>query len=230
MLPLLTLDIGTWLDTTFFDFDYAVFELIKQLHGSVTTALANFFTFFGDEMFVIPVLVIGIILCFFKKTRKYGFAIFISIIIGTLVTNVVLKPLVFRARPYITLAGDSDFMAWYSRVGALTESDRSFPSGHTTGAFEIAISLALCLRSDGKKWWSTLPVVVAVLTGLSRIYLMVHYPTDVLGGVIAGIVAGVLGYLIAKAIMKSLEKGSNKLARGLNDLDAAQWFKKSKQK
>lgn len=225
MLPLLTLDAGTWLDQTFHGFDYAIFEFFHSIQSGFMTALANFFTFFGDEMFVIPVLVIGIILCFFKKTRKYGFAIFISIVIGTLITNVVLKPLVFRARPYITMA-DDPFFTWYQNVGGLTESDRSFPSGHTTGAFEIAISLALCLKSDGKKAWSILPVVVAVMTGLSRIYLMVHYPTDVIGGVIAGLVAGVLGYFIAKAIMKSLEKGSNKLARGLNDLDAAQLLRK----
>lgn len=225
MFPMLTLDIGTWLDTTFHGFDYAIFEFFHTIQSDVMTAIANFFTFFGDEMFIIPVLVIGIILCFFKKTRKYGFAIFIAIIIGTLITNVVLKPLVFRARPYVTLADDL-FFSWYQNVGGLTESDRSFPSGHTTGAFEIALSLALCLRSDGKKGWSVLPVIVAVLTGLSRIYLMVHYPTDVLGGVIAGVIAGVLGYLIAKAIMKSLEKGSNKLARGLNNLDAAQLFRK----
>lgn len=225
MFPMLTLDIGTWLDTTFHGFDYAIFEFFHTIQSDVMTAIANFFTFFGDEMFIIPVLVIGIILCFFKKTRKYGFAIFIAIIIGTLITNVVLKPLVFRARPYVTLA-DDPFFSWYQNVGGLTESDRSFPSGHTTGAFEIALSLALCLRSDGKKGWSVLPVIVAVLTGLSRIYLMVHYPTDVLGGVIAGVIAGVLGYLIAKAIMKSLEKGSNKLARGLNNLDAAQLFRK----
>ena len=99
MYQFLTLDMGTWIDSTFHSFDYSVFEFFHSIQSSVMTAIANFFTCFGDEFFIIPMLVLGLVLCLFKKTRKYGFAVFISILIGTLITNVILKPLVFRARP-----------------------------------------------------------------------------------------------------------------------------------
>ena len=163
----------------------------------------------GDEGFVIPIAVLGLVLCLFKKTRKYGFAIVFAIMIGTLVTNIVVKPMVLRIRPYNTLQNApiwEEYKQWYMVAGAFSESDYSFPSGHTTAAFEMAVAVALCMRSDGKKGLSWLLPVIAIGTMGSRIYLMVHYPTDVIGGVLVGTCAGVLGYLISKALCKLFEK------------------------
>ena len=181
----------------FAGFDHAIFEFFGGLQTTWMNYVAQFFTCFGDQIFIISMAVFAVFLWSFKKTRKVGMAIFWAIVVGTLITNVVAKPLFARARPYVTLADDPAYMAWYQFAGAFTESDKSFPSGHTTGAFEIAIALLLTLN---KKYSWAFPVI-AFLTGCSRIYLMVHFPTDVIGGFIVGVISGILGYFIMKKIM-----------------------------
>lgn len=196
--------IGQWLDRTFYKLDYAIFTAFSKLHNAVLTGFFNLYTHLGDTEFAIPMLVLGLILSFFKKTRKYGLTLFFAIIIGTLFTNVVLKNVCGRARPYVTLAGDENFMNWYTRVGANVESDNSFPSGHTTCAFEIAAALFLTVKNKKINW---IFPVYAVLIMCSRIYLMVHYPTDVFVGVFVGIAAGAIGYVITKKML-----GNEKIA------------------
>ena len=201
--------IGDKIDSAFYGFDIAIYRIFGAIQNGFLTQVAKAFTAFGDENFVIPLAVFGIVLCFFKKTRKYGFALIFAIAIGTIVTNVVVKPMVLRIRPYNTLQNApiwGEYSKWYTAAGAFSESDYSFPSGHTTAAFEIAISLALCFRSEGKKAISWLFPIIAVLTMCSRVYLMVHYPTDVIGGFIVGTCAGVLGFLLSKAVCALFEK------------------------
>ena len=79
-------------------------------------------------------------------------------------------------------------------MGSFTDSDKSFPSGHTTAAFATMVPVFLL----GRKRWSWLALVFGVLMGLSRIYLVVHYPSDVLSGLVVGSIAGVIGTLIAQ--------------------------------
>lgn len=212
--------LGGAIDKAFYGFDMWVYHIFGSLQNGFFTQLAKIFTAFGDEGFVIPVAVFGLILCFFKKTRKYGFALVFAIMIGTLVTNIVVKPAVLRIRPYNTLQNMpiwNEYKVWYETAGAFSESDYSFPSGHTTAAFEMAIALFLCFRStakelaaEGKKTVmgkiAFVFPIVAICTMGSRIYLMVHYPTDVLAGLIVGSLAGVCGYLISKALCKLFEK------------------------
>lgn len=207
--------IGKWLDRTFYSLDYAIFTAFSKLQNDALTAFFNAFTHLGDTEFAIPMLALGLILSFFKKTRKYGITLFLAILIGTLFTNVVLKNLCGRARPYVTLAGDTDFMSWYSRAGMNIESDNSFPSGHTTCAFEIATALFLSFKNKKAGW---LVYIYAVLIMCSRIYLMVHYPTDVFVGVIVGTVAGIIGYAVCKKLLS---------IKAVSEFDLAAKLKKS---
>lgn len=215
MSPIL-LTVGDSIDKAFYAFDMWVFHFFGSMQCDFLTYVAKFFTSFGDEAFTIPIVVLSIVLCFFKRTRKYGFAMLFAIIIGTLITNVAVKPTVLRIRPYNTLQENADYWSWYIGAGALSESDYSFPSGHTTAAVEVAFALFLCFRSDKKKIAWLFPCIALCTMG-SRVYLMVHYATDVLGGLIVGVVSALIGYALMKLVMK---------IKVLEKIDAEKLFKK----
>ena len=219
---LLAATLGEKINEIFYGFDMWFFHFFGSMQNGFFTFISKFFTILGDEAFVIPIAVLGLVLCCFKKTRKYGFALVFAIIIGTLVTNVVVKPMALRIRPYNTLQGNADYWKWYVGAGQLSESDYSFPSGHTTAAFEMAVSLALVFRSEGKKKLAVILPIIAVFTMCSRVYLMVHYATDVLCGCIVGTIAGVCGYYLAVLVCKVFEK--NKF---LDGIDVDKLFRKS---
>lgn len=218
--------LGDKIDSAFYGFDMWAYSFFGALQNGFFTAVAKVFTAFGDEAFVIPMVIFGIVLCFFKKTRKFGFALIFAIAIGTIVTNVVVKPMALRIRPYNTLQNTdmwAKYSVWYKAVGSLSEGDYSFPSGHTTAAFEIAIATALCFRSEGKKGLSFIPPIIALGTMGSRVYLMVHYATDVIGGLVVGTCAGVIAFFLSKLVCKGFEK-----VKFLDSIDAAKLFKKIK--
>lgn len=199
------------LNTAFYEFDVAVYNLICGMQSEFMNVIMKFFTFFGGIEFVVPAGVFALILCFFKKTRRYGAAVLTSILLAALVVNVTLKPLVARPRPYVGLV-DTDFwqtyLGYYEFAGRPVESDMSFPSGHTNSACAIFFGLLPAMWREKKKWayWlAPMPFMVA----MSRIYLAVHYPSDVLGGFIVGticaMVGGFLGVWIAERINRASE-------------------------
>ena len=229
--------VGDKIDPLFRNFDMWVYQIFGSIQNDVLTAIAKVFTALGDENFVIPVAVLGVVLCFFKRTRKYGFALIFAIAIGTLVTNVVVKPAFLRIRPYNTLQTLpklwKDYSVWYKAAGSLSESDYSFPSGHTTAAFEMAVAMFLAFRSTAREQKNEpeggstvmgkiafLLPIIALLTMASRVYLMVHYPTDVIAGLIVGSVAGLLGFLLSKGVCALFEKTP------LDKIDLERVFKK----
>ena len=201
------------MDFSIFDsFDMSVFTFFgEQIQNATMNIVANFITFFGGSEFVMPMAVLGLVLSFFKRTRKFGMAVLFAVLVGTLLTNVIFKPMFDRPRPYVYYAENPLFMSWYEFAGAHVESDKSFPSGHTTAAFEIGVALFLVLN----KKYSWIFPVFSVLVGLSRIYLMVHYVTDVLGGVLIGTFAGIMGYVIMTALMKNAKIAEFDLAEKL---------------
>lgn len=116
MFSPILLTIGDNIDKAFYAFDLWVFRFFGSMQCGFLTGVAKFFTAFGDENFTIPIVVLSVVLCFFKRTRKYGFSILFAVIIGTLITNVIAKPMVLRIRPYNTLQQNADYWSWY--IGA----------------------------------------------------------------------------------------------------------------
>ncbi len=190
-----------FLNSSFAGFDHAImsfFHLLAETCGVILTPIFKLITLLGEEG--ILMILLGVGLLFFKKTRKAGFCVLAAVIIGWLVVNISIKPLVARPRPYVS--GVEDYYNWWLAAGGPVMSEYSFPSGHSNIVACALTALALAL---GKKW--ILPcAVVTLLVGMSRVYLMVHYPTDVIGGFITGIIAGVLGWLIVRSIYGAIDK------------------------
>lgn len=139
----------------------------------------------------------GAILCaigllIFKKTRWAGVAVVIACVLDVLIVNVILKLSVNRARPWQTYP-DLGFQEFHRSISVREPTDSSFPSGHTAALFAAAVALVMYYKVKG------LPALgVALLVALSRIYLCMHYPSDVLGGIVIGSACGVAGYFLMK--------------------------------
>lgn len=221
MINFMTATIGEKIDSFCYPFDIKVFEFFGKMQNEFLTVLAKFFTNFGDEKFVIMVTFLGLILCLFKKTRKYGFAIVCAAVVGTFITNIVLKPMVLRVRPYNTLQDNIDYVKWYLGAGALSESDYCFPSGHTTGAFELAVATGLMLRKNNHKKVAWIPTAIAFCVMGSRVYLMVHYASDVLAACCVGVFAGFVGYFASKLACNICSK-----IKFIDNIDLEKLFKK----
>lgn len=136
-------------------------------------------------------ILVAVALLFFPKYRKVGLGMGAALILGVLVCNVTMKPLFARIRPY-----DYQLEHYGKTIELLisAQHDFSFPSGHTLASFEAATVLAIHNRKVG------IPaLILACLIAFSRLYLYVHYPTDVLFAVAMGIGFGFLGnFLVQK--------------------------------
>lgn len=136
-------------------------------------------------------IVIGLGLLCSKKYRRAGIAVFIGLAFSLLVGNGILKHLAMRVRPCI------DYPWMPMLVQAPPASDFSFPSGHTFGSFAAAAAL---FRGVKRKWgFAALGLAAGI--GFSRIYLFMHYPSDVFTGAALGIFfGGTAWYLAGKLI------------------------------
>jgi len=137
-------------------------------------------------------IAIALILLLIPKYRRIGLAMGIALLTGLLLCNIIMKPAIARIRPY-------DYeLAHFGKTIALlipAQHDFSFPSGHTLASFEAATVLFLHSKKIGAG-----ALIVASLIAFSRLYLYVHYPTDVLFSVAMGIGIGFFGRFLAQKI------------------------------
>ena len=122
----------------------------------------------------------------------------LALIMGLLLCNLTLKPLVARIRPY-----DYQLAFFQKNIPLLIEAqhDFSFPSGHTIASFEAAVALTLHHKKLG-----IAAIVLAVLIAFSRLYLYVHYPTDVLAGMVVGVVSALSSFYIVKLVSRKFQR------------------------
>ncbi len=180
-----------WINSVFESFDLSITLAIHNIFYPIKAFSSPFFDLISlmgkGGIFLI---VLSVVLIYFKKTRRVGTAMLLAISVGFLFTNCCLKLLVARARPY-TDESSIYYQLWLL-VGQRTESDNSFPSGHTTAAFDTMTALFL----TGRKKTSWMGFIFAFLMAIARIYLVVHFPSDCLAGMIVGIAAGCIGAFI----------------------------------
>ena len=160
----------------------------EHLRTAWLTPVMTFLSFLGNSGLIWVVL--GAALLIFRKTRWAGLCVLLSLLLGFLVNNLLLKNLVREVRPFHAVPG-------LIPLGTLP-TDWSFPSGHACASFAAAAAMALTFGKKGA--WC---FVLAALIALSRVYVGVHYPSDVLAGALVGTLAAV-----------AVCRGLNRLRRG----------------
>lgn len=161
-----------------------ILDWIQELRTPAGDVIMPLITRLGDGG-MIWILLTAVFLLI-PKTRKTGAVLAAALCIDLLLCNVLLKNLVARTRPF-----DRNPMV---ELLIARPGDFSFPSGHTAASFAAAAALYF---SGESRWWKPV-LAAAVLTAVSRLYLYVHYPTDVLGGIAVGVLSGYLGYCLVK--------------------------------
>ena len=171
-------------------FDLPILEWIQDnLQSGLMDTIMPIITAFGNGG--IFWIACAVLLMFIPKTRRIGFGMGFALAMGLLICNIILKPGVARIRPYDlqeTLGVTIDLLIKRSH-------DFSFPSGHTIASFEACTVMML-----GSKKLGIPATLLAILIAFSRLYLYVHYPTDVIFSIFAGILIAIIGNLIAKKI------------------------------
>lgn len=207
-------------------FDFGILDFIqKYTTGPIWDKVWPIVTIFGDAG--IFWIIIAVVLLIFPKTRKIGLGMGIAMVIGVLVCNVWLKNAVERCRPFLDMMVDKHDAAnvvsgWFSQFhdgvafpqwiaqfhdaavlaknnGLLVAAptDFAFPSGHTIASFEACTVLLIHDKRMG------IPAtILAFLIAFSRMYLFVHYPTDVIFSFFAGILFALIACAIVAIIYK----------------------------
>mgnify|MGYP002598490673 CR=1 FL=1 len=171
-------------------------DWLQTLHSPIVDKMMLGITHLGDAG--IFWIVLAVILLLIPKTRKSGLIVAAALCIDVIVCNGILKNLFARTRPFDVNEA--------VQLLITAPKDFSFPSGHTAASFAAVAALYFA----GK-----VSLVLAVLIAFSRMYLYVHYPTDILGGVLVGLGAGAAGYYLVITLQERIgrrkKNGSDEL-------------------
>ncbi|NFL87163.1 phosphatase PAP2 family protein [Clostridium botulinum] len=174
-------------------FDNKILEFIRiNLHTPMMDKIVPIVTSLGNMGLIW--IVIGLAFIANKKYRKYGFIMLCTLCIGALIGDGIIKPIVARARPF----------NFVENIQLLIKAPTSysFPSGHTMSSFAAATIIYIANKKMGIGAF-----LLAALIGFSRMYLYVHYPSDVLVGCVLGIT---LSTCVYKIISPKYDKKFNK--------------------
>ncbi len=171
----------------FLQLDGQILLWIQELRTSWLTAFFTTVTHLGDGGILWIILTVALLIP--KKTRKVGITMAIALALTFVTVNLVLKPVIARTRPYEVVEG--------LRLLVDPAHDYSFPSGHSSSSMAAAAGMLGALpRKMRPVGWCA--VILAVLICISRLYIGIHYPTDVLCGATIGIIDGVAGCAVVK--------------------------------
>ena len=195
-----------WLNSFFAGYDHLFLKLMHGLEhtlGFVLTPLMKLVTLLGEKGLIFFLLALIFLLC--ADRRDLGVCIFGAVCCGALITNILLKDNVARLRPF---EASYEYAEWWFNVGSPAEDGFSFPSGHVTAC---AAGMTAITLMRGKKWLVP-SVIIVLIMGISRNYLMAHYPSDVLFAAIIGVFSGFVAWFITQLIFRFLRRNRRKPA------------------
>lgn len=161
-------------------------QTLQQLHHPILDRVMIFVTTLGNAGWFF--ILLGVVLLCMKRTRKAGIHVLVSLVFSLIICNFLLKEFVARERPFSHLSVQE------IKLLIAAPKDFSFPSGHTSAAVAAAASVYVYSKKYGIALF-----VLAIAIAFSRMYLFVHFPTDILGGMITGIASALLaGWLLGK--------------------------------
>jgi len=178
-----------------------LFEMVQSVDSSVILWIfqsggnlyldqtAIFFHWAG--IFRIPAILLGIFLWLKKETRPIAI-ILLTAVLASMIVTFLIKELVHRPRPYIMLGLTAADML------VQTSPTVSFPSGHTATAFTTATVISYFFRK-----WIVPALTLALMAGLARIYLIVHYPSDMVAGACVGILVALTVIYVAQKLQEN---------------------------
>ncbi len=168
-----------------------ILHAIQELHTDWLNAIMILVTTLGNGGIIW--IALSLVLVVPKRTRVCGFTMMGAMLLSFLLGNLLLKNLIARPRPFMV---DTSVTLLIPKPG-----EYSFPSGHTLNSVTAATVIFLYFKKAGIGAY-----VLAALIAFSRLYLFVHYPTDILGGILLGIIDALIVYKIAQIIIKKREE------------------------
>ena len=167
-----------------------LFWIQNLLRNDVFDVIIPFYTSLGEDGIIW--ITLGLILLIPKKTRKCGIMVLGALLVMLIVNNIILKNLIARSRPCWT----------FPEMVRLVKNPKSFsfPSGHTVSAFAVAFTVFSQHKKLGK-----VIIVMASIMAFTRLYVFVHYPTDVYGGILVAAAIAYFVYRMEKIISPKIE-------------------------
>lgn len=178
--------------------EVTLMEWLQTHIGSTGISALSLFSMFGEELLLI--LLVGFV--YWSYDKKLGKALGMTTIMA-LAWNTMIKNIVLRRRPYFDHENIKILRVVEPEADIydIAAQGYSFPSGHSTNAASVFGCLAVNLR---KSWISILAILIPLLTGISRVVVGAHYPTDVLGGWLLGIISVMIVRLLLDRVKKPL--------------------------
>ncbi len=177
-----------------------------SIHNPVLNPIMYFFTCLGNAGIFWILLALALLTVLPKKYRKVGLTMAIALILSLIMCNGVMKNFYHRVRPFVTdpTLQETELYGIFATI-----HDWSFPSGHTSASFAAAVAMFMWYKKEGVG-----TLIIAALISISRLYLTVHYPTDVLASLILGSLYGVIAYFITVALFNKFPKIRAVFAKG----------------
>lgn len=192
---------------SFLHFDLSIFEWVQSIQNNILDMFFKYYTMLGEAGILFIVIAIALLIT--RRYRKVGFAMIVALAIMVVGNNLILKNIFARPRPFNL---DPDAYAWWFKVYVFPEivekpSSFSFPSGHSSSAFAVAFVAMFYSRK-----WGFINLFLAILMAFSRVYVEVHYPSDVIAGVLVGLIYALLAAIVVKLLYPVFDRTVRKIA------------------